>query len=49
MTKALFELTESYSDLLIQTLELQNPNELLVKVLMSIDETHTLIDQGLLR
>ena len=49
MSTALTELINSYNDLLIQTLNLQNPDQLLVKVLMSIEDTHNLIEKGLLR
>jgi hypothetical protein len=49
MSKALKELTESYSDLLIRALELSNPGKLLVDVLVSIEDTQVYIEKGLLK
>ena len=49
MSKELKELIEGYNDLLIQTLNLQNPGDLLVKVLASIEDTQICIEKGLLR
>lgn len=49
MSDALINICEGYSDLLIQTLSLENPGELLARVLASIDQTQQDIEKGLLR
>ncbi len=49
MSKALTELVEGYSDLLIEVLELRDPGTVLRDVLIGIDDTQTCIEKGLLR
>ena len=48
MTKALQSIIDSYSDLLLMAVELSDKS-VLADVLASVDETHTLIEKGLLR
>jgi hypothetical protein len=49
MSKEVEALVESYSDLLIQVLNIKDSNALLSKVLSDIDETQRCIDKGLLK
>lgn len=49
MSAKLSEIVNSYSDLLIAVLDNPVNNQLLIKVLVSVEQTHYLIDQGLLR
>jgi hypothetical protein len=49
MSKEVTALVESYSDLLIQVLNIKDSNALLGKVLSEIDETQQCIDKGLLK
>jgi hypothetical protein len=48
MSTALQNIVEQYSDLLLKVLELKD-NTILADVLFSIEDTHTLINKGLLR
>lgn len=49
MSAKLSEIVNSYSDLLIAVLDTPVSNQLLIKVLVSVEQTHYMIDQGLLR
>lgn len=49
MSAKLSEIVNSYSDLLIAVLDTPVSDQLLIKVLVSVEQTHYLIDQGLLR
>ncbi len=48
MSKELVKIVDAYSDLLIKVLEGNLSDQLLIKVLEGIDETHDLIDRGLI-
>lgn len=49
MSAKLSEIVNGYSDLLIAVLDTPVSDQLLIKVLVSVEQTHYLIDQGLLR
>ena len=48
MSKDLIKVVDRYSDLLINALEHNASDQLLIKILKGIDETHDLIDRGLI-
>ena len=48
MSKDLIKVVDGYSDLLIKALDGNMSDKLLIEILKGIDETHDLIDRGLI-